>query len=134
MIESRQMHSLVPNPSLVCVWVGGWVGERVRLLSDVVDTPLTYIVLRLAIVPPSPGKVKPSYGNTQCDRCSHDQYANDARTACVPCPPVGVTCMSGILHMLPGSWAPLSFQGTPVQPDTPLFECMCVAKVASVVM
>ena len=24
-IESRQMHSLVPNPSLVCVWVGWWV-------------------------------------------------------------------------------------------------------------
>ena len=70
------------------------------------------------------GKTKQSFGDTTCQRCPDGSYANSARTECVPCPAVGVTCLNGLLRPDDGVWAPMLEQGALVAADSALFKCL----------
>lgn len=73
-----------------------------------------------------PGKYKDSFSNSACVRCPDGSYANEHRIACITCPPVGVTCVNGLLEGVPDVWAPSVDQHRHCAESTKFYKCLCV--------
>ena len=72
------------------------------------------------------GKYKDSFSNSACVRCPDGSYANEHRIACITCPPVGVTCVNGLLEGVPDVWAPSVDQNRHCAESTKFYKCLCV--------